>query len=88
MATSKVELLLKVNGTRLGIFQDRLLITYSLSFSSASDCVSGSMSDIGALSFLPRGLCVMVTACNAFSPCCWFLEFFASLTEAHTQKYC
>lgn len=39
-------------------------MTYWRSFSSARDWVSGSWSSIGDLSFLPRGLCVTVSACN------------------------
>jgi hypothetical protein len=36
---------------------------------------------------LPRGLWVMVIACIGFAPVCFTLaEFFASRSEAHTQR--
>ena len=73
LATSNVEVLLNVNGTRLDIFHERPSITYCCSFSSAAFFVSGTDTVIGSWSLYPRGLWVTVIVCIVFAP------FFSSL---------
>ena len=83
-----MDVLLKVKGTSLRIFHERLLIMYSCSFSSAAFLGSGIANVIGFLSFLPRGLWVMVVACIGSLPRLFTVaEFFASRSEAQIQHY-
>ena len=70
----RVDSFAKAKGTSAGIFQLRLLIMYCWSFSSAADWGSGIESAIGFLSFFPRGLWVIVTACTVMV-LLWLLVF-------------
>ena len=77
----------KVKVTRLGILVSNASIMYCWSFLSAAVSASGKVRVNGFCNFVPRELSVMVTVFTWLLPSYLFLEFFASLAEAHTLLY-